>query len=180
MNGLDRDADVSGGCRHDRAAWNAVTIPTPRYSAHFTVADDGVAFDGVCTLRSTARRPAGSSSVEPLLDPADGSGSNRVRTDLDGRSPNAPAPDGYRGYLGIDAAAKGFSRVDRPVRDVNARWTMGRVAMTLGERTRIEPVIAEAQPRGLPPALGALRSANAAIRSGPSSFSLPGTFKSNN
>ncbi len=98
------------------------------YSAHFTVTDRGVTFDGVCWLHST---PTGRfRSVEPLprtdavlaeCEPVWTAVAERARA------------RGHRGFLGIDAAA-GFSQVNRPVRDVNARWTMGRVALTLGRR----------------------------------------------
>ena len=95
-------------------------------SAHLTVTGDGVTFDGLCTLRSS--RTGQFRSVEPLgrpapalLEPASvwAAVAERARA------------DGYRGFLGIDAAVRDGA-VIRPVRDVNARWTMGRVALTTG------------------------------------------------
>ena len=97
-------------------------------SAHLTVTEDGITFDGLCTLRSSARGQF--ESVEPLLDaPAAWLESLPIWTTVAKRA----RADGYRGYLGIDAAVKG-SVVIRPVRDVNARWTMGRVALATGKR----------------------------------------------
>ena len=96
-------------------------------SAHLTVTEDGITFDGLCTLRSSARGQF--ESVAPLLDPpAAWLEPLPIWTAVAERA----RADGYRGYLGIDAAVKG-SAVVRPVRDVNARWTMGRVALVIGK-----------------------------------------------
>ena len=127
-----------GALRGRQTAWMATQIMRgcvtvePRdvtyreYSAHFTVAADGVTFDGVCLLNST---PTGRfRSVEPLRSPGDALlAAVPVWTAVAERA----RADGYRGFLGIDAAAA-YGTVDRPVRDVNARWTMGRLALSLG------------------------------------------------
>jgi hypothetical protein len=99
-------------------------------SAHLTVTADGVRFDGLCSLRST---PHGQfESVEPLPDPP--AALLEPRPVWESVAERARA-DGYRGPLGIDAAVKG-GEVIRPVRDVNARWTMGRVALVSGREVR--------------------------------------------
>lgn len=95
-------------------------------SAHLTVADDGVTFDGLCSLRST---PAGQfERVEPIAAPP--AALLEPRPVWEAVAERARAT-GYRGYLGIDAAVKD-GVVIRPIRDVNARWTMGRVALVTG------------------------------------------------
>ncbi|MFH5802461.1 hypothetical protein [Alienimonas sp. DA493] len=99
-------------------------------SAHLTVTDDGVMFDGLCSLRST---PKGQfESVEPLFDPPPAL--LDVRPVWEAVAERARA-DGYRGPLGIDAAVKD-GVVVRPIRDVNARWTMGRIALVTGREVR--------------------------------------------
>ncbi|NNJ27991.1 hypothetical protein [Alienimonas chondri] len=98
------------------------------YSAHLSVTDRGVTFEGICFLHST---PTGRfRSVEPLkhLSPAL-TEAVPVWTAVGEKAWS----QGYRGPLGIDAAAA-FGVVERPVRDVNARWTMGRLALTLGRK----------------------------------------------
>ena len=95
-------------------------------SAHLTITKDAVTFDGLCSLRST---PAGQfESVESLPDPS--ATLLEPRAIWEAVAERARA-EGYRGYLGIDAAVKD-GRVVRAVRDVNARWTMGRVALQTG------------------------------------------------
>ena len=95
-------------------------------SAHFTLADGGVRYDGVCRLHCT---PGGRfRSVEPL--PTLGDGLHSALPIWEAVTQRAHAA-GYRGPLGIDAAGS-FGVVNRPVRDVNARWTMGRVALESG------------------------------------------------
>ena len=95
-------------------------------SAHLTVTNAGVTFDGLCSLHCT---PAGQfERVEPIADPA--------ATLLDPRPiwsavAERARADGYRGFLGVDAAVRD-GVVVRPVRDVNARWTMGRLALRTG------------------------------------------------
>ena len=114
-------------------AGQAVTIE-PRdlvdaeISAHFTVTADSATFDGLCSLRSSLTGQF--QSVEPLADPpAPLLAPLPVWTAVAER---ARAED-YRGPLGIDAAVRD-GVVVRPVRDVNARWTMGRVALRTGRR----------------------------------------------
>ena len=95
------------------------------FSAHFTLTGDNAIFEGVCRLRST---PGGQfHSVEPtdLAPPL--AAALPVWEAFAGRALAA----GYRGPLGIDAGFAG-GRVVRPVMDVNARWTMGRVALATG------------------------------------------------
>ncbi|QDT17476.1 hypothetical protein [Alienimonas californiensis] len=100
------------------------------YSAHLTIRDDSVTFDGVCFLHST---PTGRfRSAEPLsrLSPAllD---AVPIWTAVGERARES----GYRGPMGVDAAAA-WGVVERPVRDVNARWTMGRIALATGREVR--------------------------------------------
>ncbi|MEM9702515.1 MAG: hypothetical protein AAF907_08735, partial [Planctomycetota bacterium] len=99
-------------------------------SAHLTVTDDGVTFDGLCSLVSSMTGQF--VSVEPLADPP--AALLEPRPIWEAVAERARA-DGYRGYLGIDAAVKD-GVVIRPIRDVNARWTMGRIALTLGREVR--------------------------------------------
>ena len=100
------------------------------YSAHLTVTDAGVTFDGVCFLHST---PTGRfRSVEPLRRSSDALAA--AEPVWRGVAERARA-DGYRGFLGIDAAAA-WGAVERPVRDVNARWTMGRLALATGRTVK--------------------------------------------
>ena len=95
-------------------------------SAHFTVGEAGVTFDGLCRLWSTPT--GGFHRVDPLADPAPA-----LLTSLPVWTAVAEAARarGYRGFLGVDAATRD-GLVVRPVRDVNARWTMGRVALANG------------------------------------------------
>ena len=96
-------------------------------SAHFTLDGNGVTHDGFCRLVSTAT--GGFAAVEPLTDPGPAvtaalplwtAAAERVRA------------VGYRGPLGIDALVRDGAVV-RPVMDLNARWTMGRIALLTGE-----------------------------------------------
>ena len=95
------------------------------FSAHFTVTEGGVTFDGVCLLHSTPRgqfqrvEPTGLTPPLTAALPVWEAVAERARA------------AGYRGPLGIDAGFAG-GRVVRPVMDVNARWSMGRVALVTG------------------------------------------------
>ena len=95
------------------------------FSAHFTLTEDGVRFEGVCRLRSTPRGQFQSVEPTPLIPPL--AAALPVWEAVAGRA----LVNGYRGPLGIDAGFAG-GRVVRPVMDINARWTMGRVALATG------------------------------------------------
>ena len=95
------------------------------FSAHFTLTPDAAAFAGVCRLRST--RGGQFERVEPTRLTPPLAGALPVWEAVAERARAA----GYRGPLGIDAGSAG-GRVVRPVMDINARWTMGRVALETG------------------------------------------------
>ena len=98
-------------------------------SAHFTLTEDVVRFDGACRLRSTPRGQFEAVEPTPLTPPL------AAALPVWAAVADRARANGYRGSLGIDAGLMGGSIV-RPVMDVNARWTMGRVTLATGRAVR--------------------------------------------